>query len=275
MLELETPYRRVAVEEDERGFRHLVFRPSHGSQGIVDPDSPDLVISNFMRQQLLSLAALDKAPARVLFIGMGAGIMPRFIRRHFPECRIDIVEIDPGIPPVAASHFFFTPDDLTEVAIQDGRVFANRAGAGVYDLVLVDAYDAKNIPFHLATKEFFERLADLTVESGVVSLNVANLGNEAFVKGELLTFNQVFPGMRVFICPNGSNYVPIAVKGGVLDLAKMRTRASALDGKLDCEFKLRCLCGNAMSAAEFAGFVSGAMIYTDDHAPVNIEQEGK
>ena len=47
-----------------------------------------------MKYSFLSYSAIDKKPEKILFIGLGAGIMPRFINKNFPESKIDAVEVD-------------------------------------------------------------------------------------------------------------------------------------------------------------------------------------
>ncbi len=43
----------------------------------------------------MSLSMIDHPPERVLFIGLGVGIVLRFVGKKFPGTIIDVVEIDP------------------------------------------------------------------------------------------------------------------------------------------------------------------------------------
>ena len=79
LLRRQTQYFQVTVEEDSKGVRHLVFNPVKGSQGIWNPKMPDEIISNYCKYMTMSLTMIDHPPERVLFIGLGVGILPRFI----------------------------------------------------------------------------------------------------------------------------------------------------------------------------------------------------
>ena len=153
LLRKQTRYFQVSVEEDSRGLRHLVFNPVKGSQGIWNPEKPDEIISNYCKYMTLFLPMIDHQPERVLFIGMGVGIVPRFVMRHFPDVIIDIVEIDPDIPDIASKYFAYPESAKTNIIIRDGRDFINRT-KHKYDLVFIDAYNSHNIPFQLTTQEF-------------------------------------------------------------------------------------------------------------------------
>ncbi|MCK4981521.1 MAG: hypothetical protein KAS17_01290, partial [Victivallaceae bacterium] len=76
-------------------MRHLVFNPVKGSQGIWNPKMPDEIISNYCKYMTMSLSMIDHPPERVLFIGLGVGIVLRFVGKKFPGTIIDVVEIDP------------------------------------------------------------------------------------------------------------------------------------------------------------------------------------
>ncbi|MCK5843650.1 MAG: hypothetical protein KAG97_03010, partial [Victivallales bacterium] len=61
----ETAYHNVTVEDDESGKRHLVFKPNHGSQGTILPNTPDALVPNFMKYSILALPALRHPPKSV------------------------------------------------------------------------------------------------------------------------------------------------------------------------------------------------------------------
>jgi spermidine synthase len=59
----------------------------------------------------------------VLCIGLGVGIVPMDFARQ--GARVDVVEINPAIVPVAQRYFDLQPDKL-HITIDDGRHFLNR-----------------------------------------------------------------------------------------------------------------------------------------------------
>jgi hypothetical protein len=71
---------------------------------------------------------------RVLFIGGGVGVGPRSFRRHYPEARIDLVEIDPAVVELAGRLPFhlMTQEFLETVRAHltpDGVLLANLPSA--------------------------------------------------------------------------------------------------------------------------------------------------
>ena len=193
VFEKETTYFKAVVEDDESGRRHLVFLPRRGSQAVWRPGHPEELVSGFMRTSFLALPLLGRPPERVLFIGLGGGLMPTFLKRHFPNTEIDIVEIDGGIVEIAENYFGFARDPRTRVIVEDGRFFLNHGG-GRYDIVFIDAYNAEAIPFQLTTVECYRKVREALAPDGVVAVNVANLGDAGFIASELKTIKEIFSG---------------------------------------------------------------------------------
>jgi spermidine synthase len=209
IYETETQYFNARVEEDEAGIRHLVFLPRNGSQGIIDPKQPEKIISNFMKYAFLALPALGHPPEKVLFIGLGGGIMPMYLRRHYPNAQIDIVEIDKEIPKIAEEYFNFKPDPKINIYIMDGRAYVNQLEEK-YDIIFSDVYDANNIPFQFTTVEFFRQIKKHLTTDGIFAVNLANFGDNEFISAELNTMLNVFKNCYIFACKGNTNYVPIA-----------------------------------------------------------------
>src|SRR5690606_41703694 len=101
------------------------------------------------------LAALlwQPRPRRIGIVGLGGGSQVKFLHRHLPGARLEVVENHPGV--IALRRSFGIPDDdaRLEVAFDDGARFIAERPAR-YDLLLVDGYDAAGIPEALATPAF-------------------------------------------------------------------------------------------------------------------------
>ncbi len=108
---------------------------------------------------------------KVLFIGCGGATGPRQFRGLYPDLQIDIAEIDPDVVKLAKKYFYLTEDDKLKVYVEDGRVFLNRSKEK-YDIIIMDAYFAEAIPFHLTTKEFLEIVKKRLQPGGVIICNV-------------------------------------------------------------------------------------------------------
>ena len=266
--EKESEYFHIAVEDDETGKRHLVFKPNHGSQGVIIPSEPDKIIPNFMKYGFLAFPILEKQPEKILFIGLGAGIMPRFISSKYPKCRIDVVEIDKAIPPISEKYFGFGKNSNIDVIIGDGRFYVNRSKKK-YDIVVIDAYNATSIPFQFTTKEFFQKVKNMLNDDGVMVANIANFGKKNFTASEFKTIQTVFKNMAVVLCPGETNFVVFASGNPIFDTDKWKKECLAFDEKMKWHFKLAPYLENRMAEKDLKEMTKEAKILTDDFAPVN------
>ncbi len=91
----------------------------------------------------------------MLIVGLGGGSIPKKVQKEFPAMEIDAVEIDPEVIQIAKNHFNVRESNNLRIHAQDGRLFLTRT-PHQYDIIMLDAYFTDAMPFHLATKEFFE-----------------------------------------------------------------------------------------------------------------------
>lgn len=124
---------------------------------------------------LMSPLFLDKASLDnkmdVLVLGMGTGTFAKECKNYFPNSRIDGVEIDEKIVKLS-KEFFDLKDSEATVYVNDGRTFLASPDAGVYDIIMVDAYHDITIPFHMSTKEFFAEVKQHLKPGGVIMINI-------------------------------------------------------------------------------------------------------
>ena len=130
-----------------------------------------------------------------LCIGMGVGIVPRDLARE--GVRVDVVEINPAVVPVARRFFDLDPSAF-DLTMGDGRWFANTT-ARRYDAVLLDAFVGDSVPSHLMSREAFEAIARLLKPDGVLVINtfVDVDAREDFLGASLMkTLRAVFPSVK-------------------------------------------------------------------------------
>ncbi len=233
----ETKYFNIQIIEDSSQRRHLVFLPLLGSQSIWAPQQPNKIFSPSLKTLCATIALSPKLPKKYLFLGMGAGIMPRFINRHFPDAEIDIVELDPAIPKIAKKYFGYKPNKQTTIITADARVYINQCKKR-YDIIIVDVYTAKAVPFAVTTQEFFSKLKKCLNPNGIAGVNLANLGNDKFMVSELFTISQVFKNILIYACPGDSNFIPIFSPNTPITAKKITARAVKMAEKYQFEFSL-------------------------------------
>ncbi len=192
----DTVYHRITVN-DEAGIRYLRLDAYWQSgMDLTDPRRTVFPYSDYLHLPLL----FRSDAARVLFVGLGGGTAPRRYYEDYPQMRIDVVELDPAVVRVATQFFGVPQDGRLRLVAQDGRLFVTRAQTR-YDLILLDAYLIDAIPFHLATREFFETARAHLTPGGVLASNVIGAldgPRSAFFRAVYKTFREVFPAVYVF-----------------------------------------------------------------------------
>jgi spermidine synthase len=141
---------------------------------------------------------------------------------------------------IAKSHFGVRESKNLRLHAQDGRLFLART-PNQYDIILLDAYYSDAMPFHLATKEFFELAQRKLTANGIIVANLISAVNgpsgkiaRAFVKTQRLIFPQVY----VFAARRPENVSIETIQNVIViatrdkqrvDIKEVVKRASSLD----------------------------------------------
>src|SRR5919106_787713 len=236
LLEKDTFYHRIRVEEYDEA-RYMYFdRTLQSAMNLKDPTALRLIYSRYT-----SLGFTFRPDAKkVLIIGLGGGSIPKKLQKEFPSMEVDVVEIDPEVIQIAKNHFNVRDGKNLRLHAQDGRLFLTRT-ANQYDIIMIDAYYSDAMPFHLATREFFELAQRKLAPNGILVTNLISAVTgpsgriaRAFVKTE----RRVFPQAYVFAARRAENVgadsiqniIVIATKDKQrLDIKEIVKRAAALD----------------------------------------------
>lgn len=154
-------------------------------------DNPDYLIHSYIR--LIGLACLTwagyvpKWTGRALIIGLGGGILCRFLRRHFPNVTIDVIEPNHRVIEYAQQHFEL--DTRVSIHDTDGRSFLS-GRTGTFDIVILDAFDRTYIPADLMTVEFLRAVERRLRPRGLMIANTWVLDD--LTRHENATYLSVF-----------------------------------------------------------------------------------
>ncbi|PCJ25228.1 MAG: hypothetical protein COA94_06470 [Rickettsiales bacterium] len=132
-------------EEDNQ--RRLSFNgvPAHLIQSQIHLDRPEHLVAPY-NQMLMSSLFFTSNPKKILMIGLGGATTAKALNLLLPKTPIDIVEINPALPPIAAEYFDFREDARNKIFIEDGVGFMKNAAKNSYDLIILDAFDIDYIP---------------------------------------------------------------------------------------------------------------------------------
>jgi spermidine synthase len=240
------------------------------------PIQTQVDLDNLRRHQLeytkLIYASLLYVPEpnSILVLGLGGGVIPRDFRLYFPKARIDVVEIDEAIPPLAKQYFAFAEDETLKVYVDDGRMFIKKrlrsANPPQYDLIVLDAFNGDYIPFHLMTREFLQEVKGILSPTGVVAANVF-YDNQLF-DAEWVTFLDVFDRCDVFLGRVSGNAILVSAGPDVSVLRgpSFLERARQLQERHKFAFSLPAI---ARYLRPDLHPDPQARVLTDDRAPVD------
>lgn len=266
LYETESRYQNIRVTQ-VGSVRTLAFRRSGTDyrESAVDSEDPLRLVLDYTRLMFAGFLFVP-APKDVLMVGLGAGVCPRVMSHYIPDARFDVIELDPAVRRVAETYFGFRETPRIRVMVRDGRVgakiLAHRKRA--YDIIILDAFRAGYIPYHLTTKEFLQECRQLLKPGGVL---VSNLWPSLLLYDyERRTMRQVFAeqygfgrsGNRIVVClPQPLNLAP--------DELQRRAREFTRECKLG--FDLTTVAGDLETDP---GYAPDGPILTDDYAPANV-----
>jgi spermidine synthase len=163
----DTRYHRLVVADDESS-RYLRFDSSFQSgMYLGQPFRTRFEYTDYLDLGL----AYNPDARRVLFIGLGGGSAPKRFWRDFTRLQLQVVELDPDVVDVAYRWFALPRNPRLQVDTEDGRRWLVRHDMR-WDAIVIDAFYADSIPFHLATVEFLELARSRLAPGGVVVTNM-------------------------------------------------------------------------------------------------------
>lgn len=233
----------VRVVERPDGLRELYLEDGGSRQTALYPLFPRRLVLAYTRVAAVG-PALVPPEARVLYVGLGGGAMPSWLRQHRNRTPIDIVEIEPAVVEAAREHFGFREDAAMRAWIADARPFIEDAPAGFWGLIVLDAFSEDGVPTHLTTVEFLEAVRHALTPEGIVVGNV-HLGgaeHEVVVAG----YREVFDHVVLLDVPDHAQQIVVA--GGSrrsLERDSVMTAVRAFAAETELDFDLAALVDEA------------------------------
>jgi spermidine synthase len=205
----------IQVMQETNSNRRYYFN-DYLTQNTYDTDSKQS--TSMFTYMLHDLArAYTTNVDRVLCIGLGVGIVPMTFARE--GTKVDVIEINPAIVPVARDYFGLEPEKLN-IHFGDGRYFVNQS-TNRYDAVILDAFLGDSCPSHLMTKEAFTAIRRILKPEGTLVVNTFcdfDAGHDFFGASLYKTLRDVFPQVLIHQLPNGGNALFVASQRPALQI---------------------------------------------------------
>ena len=270
----DTQYHRMVVADDSDS-RYLRFDSSFQSGMWLD----DPYRARFRYTDYLNLGIAHRPAARdVLFIGLGGGSSPKRMWRDFPRLRLQAVELDPDVVEAAYRWFELPRDPRLAVDVDDGRRWLTRHEKR-WDVIVIDAFYADAIPFHLATREFLQLVRERLAPGGVVVVNVIGsvTGSESKLLRSLTkTYGSSFPTVLLYPVYDGvgdrnptytRNVILVATDAAAPSTAFLRARWKAI--REAAPRRRRTSTARSLTAGGTPCASHDVPVLTDDYAPTD------
>lgn len=238
LIDLDTAYYRafVLTQKNKANGRELrtLSTDALGGQSLMYLDDPTALTGDYTQYYHLALH-YNPDIKRILIIGGGAYTVPKYFLANYPEIKLDVVEIDPGMTRIARDYFELRDHPALSIFHEDARRFIARSAPSVYDAVFVDAFGSSpTVPFHLTTKEMFESLTKTLKPRGLMFMNViSGLEGETGLFGRALleTLESVFSDVQLYAV-----YGPYSLQRTQnLIFIASQTKLSAPNGPVDAQ----------------------------------------
>lgn len=190
-------YKIVDMDYDGRPSRLLYGTQSSPQSGVALDGEPELL---FDYNQRFMEIIYTLQPSRILMLGGGVMTLPVAIRTRFPDSHIDVIEINPSLPALAEQYFKYEPSTSIRVTVDDAVSFMASC-QDKYDVIIVDAFDGRQVVEALFCAAMAERYSACLHSDGVLLANIIsryNTWRPTLAKTVLNDFGTVFQHVELY-----------------------------------------------------------------------------
>ena len=214
---------------EQDGIRYLHFDSPwiQGAMSLKKPSALALAYTQQMMAWLLFLA--PDADRKIGQLGLGAGSLARYCRKHLPNEQV-VVERNPAVIQLCQHYFRLSPDSRLTVLEDEAQHWVSQPEQRESLAVLmVDLYDTQAQGPVCDSLDFYQACADSLEAPGILSVNL--FGHHHSFTDNLNHLQTVF-GERLLILPPlpEGNQIVLGFKGPVIrfDRRELFDRADRL-----------------------------------------------
>ena len=191
---------------EKNGQKCMTFiePPTPIIQSCALTQNPKIVLIGYVKL-LLSTLFFNDNPQKILVIGLGGASAQNALNILLPRTQIDTVEINAVLPKIVDQYFGYKEDYRNKIFIEDGAIFAKESATDIYDIILIDAFNADYIPPQLLTDEFMQDIKKMLTPKGIVAINTFTVSKTYDLESDLFKrnfgkyYNLIFNTSRVMI----------------------------------------------------------------------------
>lgn len=195
--------KQMSVVPDRRTFMQDTLRHSEIIMGDINNLQYEYTK---IYADITRLIGKNKDKLRVMVIGGGGYVYPRYIETNWPGSRIDVVEIDPAVTRAAIEAFGLARNTSINTISMDARNYvdellekqSNGGESLLYDFIYEDAINDYSVPYQLVTREFNDKIAELLADDGAYMVNLIDTYESTLFLGAVVnTLQKTFPHVYI------------------------------------------------------------------------------
>ena len=153
---------------DRKNVRHLRFG-NRVKQSSMVKKYPYALALKYIRTMVQGLV-LNPNPKNILFLGLGAGSLVKYINKYFDGIRIDVVELLSDVVDISQKHFGLHESNKINIVIDKATNYL-KTNKSKYDIIFVDIFNSSGMPKEIKTDEFHLLLSNTLTSNGWVVWN--------------------------------------------------------------------------------------------------------
>ncbi len=245
------PYIAMSFGHNKRFFTETVY----------DTRDEKALPVTYTQYMTISLAYSGKVE-NILEIGFGGGRTTKYLHEHLGNnTKITSIELDPAVVEFAKKYFGITSKKNFKIVVADGRRYLAKTPDKKWDVIMIDAYRGPFVPFHLLTKEFFQKVKDKLSKDGIAVQNIEP--STMMFDSAISTIAAVFDHIDLYEADG--NVVAVAYNGKQKSQVDLLKQAQKLQEKYNFKYSLETMLKSRRVV--ISSKIKGKTL-TDDFAPV-------